>query len=128
MISLILNLLVSAVLMIVISKVLPGFEIKDFKTSIIVALVFGILMALGGLLAAPLSFLNGIIVSVLGWISTGIASFAGKILAFLLQFIIGSIMLCITDHFIDGFKLRSFSVGIVAAFLIALVNAFLPTF
>ena len=84
--------------------------------------------ALGGLLAAPLSFLNGIIVSVLGWISTGIASFAGKILAFLLQFIMGSIMLCITDHFIDGFKLRSFSVGIVAAFLIALVNAFLPTF
>ena len=128
MISLILNLLVSAVLMIVISKVLPDFEIKDFKTSIIVAIVFGILMALGGLLAAPLSFLNGIIVSVLGWISTGIASFAGKILAFLLQFIIGSIMLCITDHFIDGFKLRSFSVGIVAAFLIALVNAFLPTF
>lgn len=128
MISLILNLLVSAVLMIVISKVLPGFEIKDFKTSIIVAIVFGILMAVGGLLAAPLSFLNDIIVSVLRWISTGIASFAGKILAFLLQFIIGSIMLCITDHFIDGFKLRSFSVGIVAAFLIALVNAFLPTF
>ncbi len=128
MISLILNLLVSAVLMIVISKVLPGFEIKDFKTSIIVAVVFGILMAIGGFLAFPLSFLNGIIVTVLGWISTGIASFAGKILAFLLQFIIGSAMLCITDHFIDGFKLRSFSVGIVAAFLIALINAFIPTF
>ena len=104
---------------------LCGASIKSMG---IVAIVFGILMALGGLLAAPLSFLNGIIVSVLGWISTGIASFAGKILAFLLQFIIGSIMLCITDHFIDGFKLRSFSVGIVAAFLIALVNAFLPTF
>jgi putative membrane protein len=128
--QLIVHLLISSVILLVISKFLPGFEIKDFKTSVIVALVFGILMALSGLLVAPLSFLTNGIASLLSIIPLlgSIAGLAAKIVLFLINFIVGSIMLCVTDMFIKGFKMRSFGVGIVAAFLIALINALIPTF
>ncbi len=123
--QLIINLLVSSIILIIISKVLPGFEIKDFKTSVIVALVFGILMAASSLLVGPLSwlatFLAGLVknIPLLG----SIASIGAKLVLFLINFIVGSIMLCITDMFIKDFKMRSFGVGIVAAFLISVINA-----
>ena len=126
----IIQLLVSSLVMLALSKVLPGFEIKDFKTSILVALIFGILMVVSGLLVSPLSFLTNGIASLLSGIPLlgTVANIGARVLLFLINFIVGSIMLCITDKFLDGFKMRSFAVGIVASFLIALINGFLPMF
>ena len=127
----IVQLLVSALVMFILSKVLPGFEIKDFKTSILVALIFGICMLFGILLVKPLEFLASIlaaIVSYIPFIGAKLAGFGLALVQFLINFIIGSIMLCITDKFLDGFKMRSFAVGIVASFLIALIGCFIPMF
>ena len=127
----VLQLLVSALVMFILSKVLPGFEIKDFKTSILVALIFGICMLFGILLVKPLEFLASIlaaIVSYIPFIGAKLAGFGLALVQFLINFIIGSIMLCITDKFLDGFKMRSFAVGIVASFLIALIGCFIPMF
>ncbi|MBQ3643115.1 MAG: phage holin family protein [Candidatus Riflebacteria bacterium] len=128
--GLILQLLVSSLVMLALSKLLPGFEIKDFKTSILVALIFGILMVASGLLITPLSALTKVIADLLSGIPVigAIANIGARVLLFLINFIVGSIMLCITDKFLTGFKMRSFAVGIVAAFLIALINGFLPLF
>jgi putative membrane protein len=124
------HLLVSSIVMLILSKLIPGFEIKDFKTSVLVALIFGILMVFSGLLVSPLSWLATSIASLVSGIPLigTIAGIGSKILLFLINFIVGSIMLCITDKFLTGFKMRSFAVGIVAAFLIALINGFLPLF
>ena len=124
------HLLVSSIVMLILSKLIPGFEIKDFKTSVLVALIFGILMVFSGLLVSPLSWLATSIASLVSGIPLigAIAGIGSKILLFLINFIVGSIMLCITDKFLTGFKMRSFAVGIVAAFLIALINGFLPLF
>ena len=128
--GLLLQLLVSSLVMLALSKLLPGFEIKDFKTSILVALIFGILMVASGLLITPLSALTKVIADLLSGIPVigAIANIGARVLLFLINFIVGSIMLCITDKFLTGFKMRSFAVGIVAAFLIALINGFLPLF
>jgi uncharacterized membrane protein YvlD (DUF360 family) len=128
--GLILQLLVSSLVMLALSKLLPGFEINDFKTSILVALIFGILMVASGLLITPLSALTKVIADLLSGIPVigAIANIGARVLLFLINFIVGSIMLCITDKFLTGFKMRSFAVGIVAAFLIALINGFLPLF
>ena len=126
----IIHLLVSSIVMLILSKIIPGFEIKDFKTSVLVALVFGILMVFSGLLVNPLSWLATSIAGLVSGIPLigTIAGIGSKILLFLINFIVGSIMLCITDMFLTGFKMRSFAVGIVAAFLIALINGFLPLY
>lgn len=129
--GLVLQLLVSSLVMLALSKIIPGFEIKDFKTAILVALIFGICMIFGILLTKPFSFLASILASIVSYIpfiGESIAKLGLKLVEFLLKFIIGSIMLCITDKFISGFKMRSFAVGIVAAFIISLVGCFIPMF
>ncbi len=128
--QLLINLLVSSIILLVISKILPGFEIKDFKTSVIVALIFGILMAVSGLLVGPLAGVTTFMANLVKGIPLlgTVAGIGAKIVLFLINFIVGSIMLCITDLFIKDFKMRSFGVGIVAAFLISLVNACISTF
>ena len=128
--GLIVQLLVSSLVMFFLSKVLPGFEIKNFKTSILVALIFGILMVASGLLVTPLSWLATSIAKLVSGIPIlgTITNIGARIVLFLINFIVGSIMLCITDKFLTDFKMRSFAVGIVAAFLISLINSFLPLF
>ena len=81
----VLQLLVSALVMFILSKVLPGFEIKDFKTSILVALIFGICMLFGILLVKPLEFLASILAAIVSYIPFIGAKLAGFGLA-LVQF------------------------------------------
>ncbi len=128
--GLIIQLLVSALVFVVLSKVLPGFNIKDFKTALIVALIYGVLMVLSSLLVTPLSFLTDLCVKLVSWIPiiSSVANIGAIVVKFLLNFIIGSIMLCITDKFIKGFEMRSFAVGIVAALIISVIGCFLPMF
>ncbi len=130
MINLFIQLLVSAAVFLILSKILPGFQIKDFKTSILVAVIYGILMVVGSLLVGPLQFLSATLVKLVSWIPLigSIANIGAIILAFLLKFIIGSIMLSITDAILKDFKMNSFMVGIVAAFIISLVGCFLPMY
>lgn len=128
--NLIIQLLVSAVVFFILSKILPGFTIKDAKTAVIVALLYGVLMVLSTLLVSPLSFLTDMCAKLVSWIPiiSSIANAGAVVVKFLLNFIIGAIMLCITDKFVKGFEMRSFAVGIVAALIISIVGCFVPMF
>ncbi len=125
--SLIIKLLVSAIVFYVLSKVFSSFEIKDFKTALLVAFIYGLLMAAGGLVALPLTavvnFFDGLLsgIPLIGKLSNiGATTFI-----FLVNFITGSIMLWITDKLLKGFKMTSFLVGILVAFIISFINCFL---
>lgn len=127
---LIAQLLISGVIFLILSKTLPGFDIKDFKTALLVALLYGIFMLLAAWLATPLAFLSNALVQLVSWIPIigKLANIGNLVLMFLLKFIIGSIMLCITDGLLKGFKMKSFAVGIVASLIISLVGCFIPMF
>ena len=105
--NLIIQLLVSAVVFFILSKILPGFTIKDAKTAVIVALLYGVLMVLSTLLVSPLSFLTDMCAKLVSWIPiiSSIANAGAVVVKFLLNFIIGAIMLCITDKFVKGFEM-----------------------
>lgn len=128
--SLIIQLLVSALVFVVLSKILPGFQIKNFGTAVLVALIYGILMVLSSLLITPLSFISNLCVKLVSWIPIigSIAGIGAIVFRFILNFVVGSIMLGVTDTFLKGFKMRSFAVGVVASFLISVISCFLPMF
>ena len=85
-------------------------------------------MLVAGALVKPLTFIGDALVWLVSWIPVvkDLANLGMYIVSFLLKFIIGSIMLCVTDMFIKGFKMRSFALGIVVAFIISVINCFLP--
>ncbi len=128
--QLIWQLLVSSLLLLFLSKFLPGFEIKDFKTSVIVSILYGIFMAASGFLAKFLVVIGEALVFLVKWIPIigDLANLGMIITVFLLKFIVGAIILSFVDVIIKGFKMRNFGVAIVAAFIISVVNCFLPMF
>ena len=125
--GLIIQLLVSSLVMLLLSKTLPGFEIKNFKTAVIVALLYGVLMLFSSCLAVPLAALWNGLDWLVSWIPIigKLANLGMVIISFLLQFIVGSIMLCFVDVLIKDFKMRSIPVGIVAALIISVINSFI---
>ena len=129
MIGLIVRLLVSAVIMFGLSTIHPNFRIKNFKASIWVAIVFGLLMAFSGLLVSPLSWLTTSIADLVKGIPIigTITNIGASILLFLINFCIGAIMLWLTDKFLKDFE-TNFLMCIVASFLISLINAVLASF
>ena len=88
------QLLVSSLIFLVLSKIIKGFEIKDFKTAVIVAIIYGVLMMFAGALVSPLKFIGEALVGLVSWIPVigKLADLSMVIVSFLLKFIIGSIM------------------------------------
>jgi putative membrane protein len=87
------------------ATILPGVKVKTFGTAIGVAAVFGVLnWALGWLLWT---------VFTIG--TLGIA----LLLAFITRWIIDAIFLKLTDGVLDGFKVDSFGVAVLASLMIA---------
>jgi putative membrane protein len=107
MLAWILSLLVSAVVLIIVSKVVRGFEVDGFGPAILAALVIGIVNAVLGpifrFLAFPITFLT------LG----------------LFQWVISAILLLIASAIVPGFKIRGFWPALLGALLIALANVLL---
>jgi len=91
----------------IVAKLLPGIEIKNFGTAIIVALVYSVInFFLGKIL---FFFALPVIVVTLG----------------LFTFIIDAFLLWLTDKVVDSFKINNFGTTILAAFLITLSDKML---
>ncbi len=103
--NLILNILVSAVAVLVTGRLLSGVTVSSFGTAIVVAIVLGIVNGVLGpvlvLLTLPLNILT-----------LGLFSFV---------IIAGLVML--TDALVPGFKVASFWWALAFAFVLALVNS-----
>jgi putative membrane protein len=107
--SLIISWLILSLAVWVTAAVLPGFHVKDFKSAIIVAAIFGVL-----------NFL-------LGWLLFAVFTLATLGLAWLLAFITGwiinALLLALTDRLTDRLKIDGFGWALGGALLISIVAA-----
>jgi putative membrane protein len=104
MIKLLANWLLSAVALLIVSRLVPGFQVETFGTALIAALVFGLLNVTLGLLlklvTLPLTILTlGIFLLVIN--------------AFLLE---------LASGFVRGFHIRSFGAAFWGAAVLAIVQ------
>lgn len=103
----ILDLVVTALVLIVVSKFVSGFEVNGFGPAIIAALVLGIVNGTIGLILRILSF-------PINFLTLGLFSF-----------VISALVLLITAKIVPGFKINGFWPALWGALLIALANALL---
>jgi uncharacterized membrane protein YvlD (DUF360 family) len=109
----------------IIAKILPGFLVKNEKTSFFIAVAYSILMAFSGLIAVPVAALVGVVLTMLAFIPVigPILAGAGLLVTiFLLTFIITAVVLIIIDKFMDDFEMTSPTVALIASFLLAVIN------
>ena len=107
MIRLLVNWILSAVLLLVVSRVVPGFVVTSFTAALIAALVIGFVNATLGLILKVFTFPLTIL-------TFGI---------FLL--IINALMLLFSAHFVPGFAIHGFAPAFWAAVLLAILHLLL---
>jgi putative membrane protein len=107
MIRLLVNWILSAVLLLVVSRVVPGFVVTSFTAALIAALVIGFVNATLGLILKVITFPFTIL-------TFGI---------FLL--IINALMLLFSAHFVPGFAIQGFAPAFWAAILLAILHLLL---
>ncbi len=106
--QLILSWLILSFAVWVTDAVLPGFHVKNAKSALLVAAIFGILnFLLGWLLFAAMT------VATLG---------IAWLLAFITRLVINAILLVITDKLTDHLKIDSFGWALAGAFVMSLVG------
>lgn len=104
MLRLLLQWVLSAVSLTVLSKFLPGFRMNNFGTALVVAGVYGILHVL------------------LFWI-LAIIAFIPRLLTFgLFDFVINAFLLFLTDKLVEDFKVDNFVITLIAAVLLTILN------
>ena len=107
--NLIISWLILSLAVWVTAAVLPGFHVKDFKSAIIVAAIFGLL-----------NFFLGWLLFVVFTVATlGLA----WLLAFITRWIINALLLMLTDRLTDRLKIASFGWALGGALLISVVAA-----
>jgi putative membrane protein len=104
MIQLIVRWIISAVLLLVVSRLVPGFEVDGLRSALIAALVIG-------LVNATLGFFLKIVTFPLTLVSLGL---------FLL--VINALMLLFASHFVRGFIVHGFVPAFWGALLLSLLG------
>ncbi len=104
MISLLIRWIISAVLLLVVSHVVPGFHVSSFSAALVAALVIGLINATLGvvlkLLTLPLTILTfGIFLVV-----------------------INAALLMFASSFVRGFSVSSFSAAFIGALLLSVLS------
>ncbi len=105
--TIILSLLFKSLAVFIVAKMLPGIQIKNFGTAVLVALVY--------------SMINFILGKILFFFA-----FPMILITFgLFVFIIDAFLLWITDKIIEDFEINNFVTTIIAAFLITVSDRLL---
>lgn len=115
----------------VISRLVPGFKIKNEKTALIVALAFSVLMFIGTLLVAPALIIITILLSIISIIPIIGPLLAGSgilVTTFVVSFSLTAIMLIAIDKLMEDFEMSSVSVALVSSFLLAVLNVIIRGF
>lgn len=104
MLYLLLNWLLSAVSLLIVCYIVPGFELATFGTALVAALVVGFLNATIGLLLKVVTFPLTIVT--LG----------------LFLFVVNAIVLWLASHIVKGFTITSFGSALLAAIVLAIIH------
>jgi len=101
---LILHWLLSAVALMIVAHVVPGFYVRNFTAALIAALVIGLVNATLGLLLKVLTFPFIILTLGLFW------------------FVVNAVMLMVASGFVSGFKVQGFVPAFWGAIVLAVIN------
>ena len=101
---LILHWILSAVALMIVANLVPGFYISNFKAALIAALVIGLVNATLGFLLKVLTFPFIILTLGLFW------------------FVVNAVMLMVASAFVPGFIVRGFVPAFWGAIVLALIN------
>ncbi|MGH7969050.1 MAG: phage holin family protein [Limisphaerales bacterium] len=101
---LIVNWLLSAIALLIVTRVVPGFEVRSFVTALIAAAVIGIINATLGLFLKVLTFQLTVVTLGIFWI------------------VVNALMLEFASVFVRGFEVRSFAAAFIGAILLSLIN------
>lgn len=101
---LIVNWFLSALSLVIVSRIIPGFEIKGFGTALIAVIVIGLVNATIGFVLKILTF------------PITILTFG------LFLLVINAFMLKFAALFVSGFVIRGFIPALLGALVLALVN------
>jgi putative membrane protein len=93
------------------AAVLPGFHVKNFKSALLVAAIFGLLNF----------FLGWLLFAVLTIATLGLA----WLLAFITRWIINALLLKLTDQLTDHLRIDNFGWALLGALMISVVAAVL---
>ncbi|MBF0502663.1 MAG: phage holin family protein [Candidatus Riflebacteria bacterium] len=108
-----------------ISKLLPGFKVKDEKTALMISVVFSLLGLVAAVLIAPLALVMAVILAFFAFIPVLgpiIAGAAALVTTFVLYFLISTILLIVIDKFLEDFQMDSYSTALIASVLLAAIN------
>jgi putative membrane protein len=104
MLPLLVQWLLSAVSLAILSRLLPGFRIKNFGTAVVVAAVYGILHLLLFRILAIITFIP-------------------RVLTFgLFDLVINAFLLFLTDKILEDFKIDTLLTTFIAAILLTILN------
>jgi putative membrane protein len=104
---LLLNWILSALAVIIVSKIVPGFIVTGFVAALIAALVIGLVNATLGFVVKVITFPLTVLTLGIFWL------------------IINAIMLELASVFVPGFHIRSFGAAFWGAIVLSLVNMLL---
>ncbi len=106
--SLLITWLITSIAVYVTALILPGFQVKNFASAILVAAIFGLLNAL----------LGWLLFAVFAIATLGIA----WLLAFITRWIINAILLKLTDALTDHLTIKGFGNALLGALIISVVS------
>lgn len=92
------------------------------------AVIYSFLITLGALMVLPITAVTGFIFSIIAYIPVigpPIASAAVLTVSFVLSFSLTLVLLLIIDKAMSSFNMRSKSVALLAAFMLAIINTFI---
>src|SRR5437667_4803271 len=106
MMKLLFNWLLSALSLMIVSQVIPGFVVTSFKTAMVAALVIGLVNATVGLFLKIVTFPLTLVTLGIFW------------------FVINALMLKLVAALVSGFTIQGFLPAFFGAIVLSLVNVF----
>jgi putative membrane protein len=107
MLALVINWLLSALSLIIVAHVVPGFDVTSFGTALIAALVIGLVNATVGLFLKIVTFPLTLMTLGIFW------------------FVINALMLRLAASLVTGFTIQGFLPAFFGAIVLSIVNLFL---
>jgi putative membrane protein len=104
MTHLLLNWLLSTVALLVVTRIVPGFEISSFWVALLAAVVVGVINATIGFILRIITFPLTIVTLGLFW------------------FVVNALMLKLAAGLVPGFSIVGFFPALLAAFVLSIIN------
>lgn len=105
MVGLLVSWVVTAIALLIVAYVFPGFKVASLKSALIAAIVIGLVNATLGLLLKIVTFPLTILTLGIFW------------------FVINALMLMLAAKLVDGFEISGFWVALFGGILLSIVNA-----